>query len=603
MDCPTHELEAYFAGDPTEEQIRVVEAWINDDSANAREFMQQLHFRQLVGEHLRELRTDNRAVLAELARIEAAQHTDVVTLIDLDEQIRNQEKGSVNLADLKVAGGYLLRHYVTPKRLGYVGLAAVVLLGVSIFIALQGEKTPPTPTPFAQTPKDVEPIAPVKRIVAAITDTHDAVWSSDSAGGASGPAVAITPHTSLYAGDRLTLIAGFAEITTGRGTVATLEAPCTVDVIDDNVLRLSLGKLVANVPPKAIGFTVHTPTSDVIDYGTQFGVQVSKTGTTRAAVFVGEVELRELSSTPQAPTRNVRLTEGWASQVSHKGMLRHEPVPVSANDHVRFAKSIQEATSPSFAYRRAVLANKPLLYWGFDDSTPTTENLASNADWFGSAIGQTNRGQGVVGSALKLTGNSKTMNGFDGDNPLKLDTTDVYTLEAWYLADQPHWGRVLSLGLFDAAQQKSLAHLATIELLGGEVSQAFSEQTGLARFYHRGEPMQTSLNIFSKSPAPIGQWTHVVAVRDGETSRLYINGELVSEQNDLQTAITDASVTLLVGTTRTPYGQQKNAAKPGDFRAFNGLIDEVAVYGHALDAKQIASHYQLGTNTSPLSDD
>lgn len=591
MDPLAHEFEAYFAGTVTDEQFRAIEAWINADPANARSFMQQLHFRGLVAEHLREQRSDNGVVLAELARFEAAQHADMVTILDLDEQIRQQNKGPISAGDLKIAGGYVLRHALTPKRLAYAGLAAAVLLGLTIVIALQGNTpSPNTPTGITQTPDVMQD---TKQTVATLGVQHEAQWAEG--GMASG--------SPLLAGQRLTLTAGFAEVVTGRGAIAILEAPCTVELIDDNTRRLTQGKLVGNVPPQAIGFTVNTPTAKIIDYGTTFGVEITSDGNTHTAVFEGEVDLREASPASDRPKRSVRLTAGWASQVSDQGLLQDEPMAVTKADQVRYARSIDEAASPVFAYRRAVLASRPMVYWGFDEDPSATKNLANEAKWSGKAMGNTARGEGVIGSALKLAGDIDIISGVVIDTPLKLTTTAAYTIEAWYHTDQPHWGRILSLSLQDSPEGKSWAHLTALEVLGGEsLSQLFENQSGQARFYHRGELNQDSLDLFSNTPAPLGQWAHVVAVRDGQSSRLYINGQLVSEQQDNQAAVQDALIQLHVGVLHRTPGQEP-VTNPVVYRVFNGLIDEVAVYDHALAAEQIASHYQLGLMQSPLGDE
>jgi hypothetical protein len=49
------------------------------------------------------------------------------------------------------------------------------------------------------------------------------------------------------------------------------------------------GRLAADVPPAAKGFTVVTPSGDAIDLGTRFGVDVPSTGAAEVHVFQGEV--------------------------------------------------------------------------------------------------------------------------------------------------------------------------------------------------------------------------------------------------------------------------------------------------------------------------
>jgi hypothetical protein len=49
------------------------------------------------------------------------------------------------------------------------------------------------------------------------------------------------------------------------------------------------GRLAADVPPAAKGFTVITPTGDAVDLGTRFGVDVPSSGAAEVHVFHGEV--------------------------------------------------------------------------------------------------------------------------------------------------------------------------------------------------------------------------------------------------------------------------------------------------------------------------
>lgn len=297
MQYPVHELEAYFAGDCSDEQLRAVEAWINADPANARAFMEQLHFRELLGEHLREGRSDNRAILAELVRLEAAQQPEVVTLINLDDQARRQDKGLISASDLAAVTGYVLRNALTPKRLAYSGLAAAVLLGLTLAIVLQSGNTASStePTDLVQRPKDVQT---PQRAVATLSAQHDAQWQAASG--------TVQPNMgqSLYAGQRLALTQGFAQITTHRGAVAILEAPCTVELMSvDNAIYLHAGKLVGVVESEqAKGFQVRTPYMDVRDLGTRFGVS-SGSDATYLRVIEGEVHATSIDLlSDQTPT-------------------------------------------------------------------------------------------------------------------------------------------------------------------------------------------------------------------------------------------------------------------------------------------------------------
>jgi hypothetical protein len=73
----------------------------------------------------------------------------------------------------------------------------------------------------------------------------------------------------------------------------------------------------------------------------------------------------------------------------------------------------------------------------------------------------------------------------------------------------------------------------------------------------------------------------VVAVKDGEEMRLYVDGELVAKSND-NTKLSPG-LTLLVG----------QLDRSRDWRRFVGQLDELAIYNRALSDGEIRAHFQL----------
>ena len=73
----------------------------------------------------------------------------------------------------------------------------------------------------------------------------------------------------------------------------------------------------------------------------------------------------------------------------------------------------------------------------------------------------------------------------------------------------------------------------------------------------------------------VGQWTHVAATYDGTVMKLYQDGIEVGSLAKTGTIATSTSVEAWVG------------ANPGNTRYFDGLIDDVRIYGEALDVTTI----------------
>ncbi len=108
------------------------------------------------------------------------------------------------------------------------------------------------------------------------------------------------------------------------------------------------GKLRVTVPPHAQGFAIRTPKLELVDLGTEFGVQVDDGKGTEVQVFQGKVELYDAGSQRDAGPRKV-LTTG-------EGLLVNDPgdaSPVASNPSAfRTARDLvaqtqaQESPSP-----------------------------------------------------------------------------------------------------------------------------------------------------------------------------------------------------------------------------------------------------------------
>jgi hypothetical protein len=88
----------------------------------------------------------------------------------------------------------------------------------------------------------------------------------------------------------------------------------------------------------------------------------------------------------------------------------------------------------------------------------------------------------------------------------------------------------------------------------------------------------------------LNEWSHVVAVWDGAAARLFVNGQLVDDEND-----PSRSGGYLASSTATfSVGAYDTGLSP-----FNGLVDEIAFYPSALTEARILSHYELAAGTTP----
>ncbi|MFK7788204.1 MAG: FecR domain-containing protein [Phycisphaeraceae bacterium] len=319
-------------------------------------------------------------LLKELARREQLAEPQLVDLsadvssVDIKLQDHTEP---LTFKQIASATAYLLSPY-KKRVLAFGSLAAALVLAVILLSNLVGPSANPiannnTPTEF------IEPEAPTESTtrgsaVATITATHNAVWSSASAGEALASPVIFTPGTNLHPGDRLTLTVGFAEITTNDGAIAILEAPATVELLDnDNAIRLHAGKLIGICETESSkGFLVQSPGLDVTDLGTRFAVDATSPVCTEVHVLQGEVEVELQSADGSASSAPYRVVERQAVRHTHGSKQ------VSATE---FTSQIFRSAYQSYTLRGTGLAiaeGKPDPHWQIvaDGSGPLEKPIA-----------------------------------------------------------------------------------------------------------------------------------------------------------------------------------------------------------------------------------
>lgn len=157
---------------------------------------------------------------------------------------------------------------------------------------------------------------------------------------------------------RSILYEGSLEITKGTlkfamydGTEVALDAPAVIELEQIGQIYLNQGAMRATVPPVAAGFTVRTPSGSIVDYGTEFTVQVDTAGKTFVEVFRGIVELRD-SSNPLIFKTAQKLTVGQKGQIDPQGKITWSEPEYHPNGEIRVQWNCQEETGrwtqPSF---------------------------------------------------------------------------------------------------------------------------------------------------------------------------------------------------------------------------------------------------------------
>jgi hypothetical protein len=146
--------------------------------------------------------------------------------------------------------------------------------------------------------------------VAIVRDSQGTHWSSDTA--------AMSDDSPIRQGELLKIDSGLIHLNLKRGVDLLVEGPAEWSIDSENSATLHAGKLVAMVPARAVGFVLETPSSQIVDLGTEFGVEVNAgSGTTEVHVLRGTVETtRHTKESSGVDAKPIRLKAGSAIRIS-----------------------------------------------------------------------------------------------------------------------------------------------------------------------------------------------------------------------------------------------------------------------------------------------
>ena len=575
-------IQAYYAERATPDDVLALEAWFRENEAHLRAFAEHGMIEwQMLCEHEK---ADAAAILTMLREAEQNAEPDF-SLLDappFETPASGIDRRSTSFRELVSLAGYVVSEQLRPRVTVAASLAAVLAVGLVLMLVLVGPDevtdSPGSPDLTVSTPS--EPTKPVGFVVATLTAEHDAVWDR-------------RPGQDLYPGQRFTLISGFAEITTLRGAKALLQAPATIETIySDNAIRLHRGKLVGRCEtPGSKGFVVHTPGVDVVDLGTEFGVEVDQASGCTVLVMSGSVRVQPTEASPHA----------FEPVVLRQDDARRVDPETGGLETIAVTEAPVFYADPSQSYFAAVMAAEPVAYWRFDEARAgEIVNAAAPGRHDLRVVGSAMIDRtGLFGNAGRIDRLADSLGFFQMDGELdEVSDQDTLTFECWFRAETVHHGTLLS---FYQEGFGKIKHVVHIELQPDYDTSARGNSGWMkqaVRFADCSEPSfnaAAGTNIYSNDPYSLGSWHHVVAVKESGRIRLYLDGELTAESDTGRDIAADAKISLgLVQVTPTPA---KDPTQDPN-RPLHGWIDEVAVYSRALDANEIRAHWSLGKGLS-----
>jgi hypothetical protein len=369
------------------------------------------------------------------------------------------------------------------------------------------------------------------------------------------------------------LVEGIVRVTFARDVEVILTSPAEFVLLSEGRLYLKQGKLSANVPAPARGFTVETPSATLVDLGTEFAAAVDRDGNGEVHVFRGEVIVQPRSQTDSRP---LRLTESQATRID---AISATPSGIEA-DPSRFIRDLRE---PNSSYSRLIRELGPAAYLPMEPSADGDSLIdAVSPGRPGRVVlgpsPETPWSPGWIGSSLSLRGP-----GF-GDYAripyIHRSVDNQLSVVAWVLAEsRPRWASIIKrwgepgdrcfhFGLFGD---------------NGDLEVHVAQPDGDESLAREGRPL------------PTGRWHHVAFVADGTTLHLYRNGEEVAtaRYSRLDPNALDVAG---VGVKLDRTGERPDTYEPG---YWHGRLDEIAIFSRALGPDQIRELYRAAPGPDP----
>ena len=411
--------------------------------------------------------------------------------------------------------------------------------------------------------------------VALVTRLVDVEWGTQSPFGVGD---ALPPG-------RLAIASGFAQIEFFCGATVVLEGPAELGLESATQARVHRGRLRAQVPPAARGFSLEVDDMTVVDLGTEFALSVSGEGA-NVQVFDGEIELQHPSREKQvlvAGEALLRKADGSYAQaeVTPEQFLDIDSLESRAQQK-RAARFEQwQAWSQEFRRDRRLIT-----YYAFDQQGGWKRRLRSSVE---PANGELD---GAIVGALRTTGRWPAKRGLEFKRPgdrVRVQIPGEYrslsfacwvkidSLDRWYnslfLTDgynqgEPHW-QILDTGqLFFSVRVRSD---------GGS-----------------GPEHRKVLSPPFWTPSLSGKWLHLATTYsvDEKLVTHYLNGQVLHEEEipDFQLVRTTRFGRATIGNWSSPQRPDAHFA----IRNLNGSMDEFALFSAALTHDEIKEIYEHG---------
>ena len=411
--------------------------------------------------------------------------------------------------------------------------------------------------------------------VAILTQTVDAHWDN---------AVMAVKVGSILTPGNLKLESGLAQIEFLSGGTVILEGPAELNLVSFRQAYLARGKVRVHVPPQASGFEIRSSATDVVDLGTEFGMQVGNGPQTEVQVFDGKVELYE-PGPARAPHPRLALTAGRGVRLDPAGQIKEiaadgADYPSAAEVNRRIGAQVAQRQLDWHAHGDEVRRDARVLrYYTFDGQQSWDRVLRNQRTTVGST------GNAAIIGSQWTDGRWPGKSALDfrriGDRVrLSVEGThESLTLAASIRVDALE-NRYNSIFMCDDFEPGGIHWQITREGRLALGVQAADRKSGV-----------TYLTPALFGPEKLGQWVHLAVVFDGAKGQVtqYVDGREVSRESIAQ------KIALYPGAAQLGNWSHSRPPKSQPIRNFSGRIEEFILFGAALAPQEIARLAKLGS--------
>ncbi|WP_165065416.1 LamG-like jellyroll fold domain-containing protein [Paludisphaera rhizosphaerae] len=449
--------------------------------------------------------------------------------------------------------------------------AAAILVAAALAGYFLRPRSEPTPVPqIAKTYEKVDATSGLAMIV----KLDDVNWGAgDEAHPGEGDILAPGP---------LRFESGRMMISMLTGVTMAVEGPAELDLVSNDKVVCKIGKVRVRSTAGSRGFIVAGPDSAVLDLGTEFGMNVSKDGKSRARVFDGVVE-SAVTAPDGSPQRTRLFTENQAFEINPSAGAIEK---IEEVDEFLSATKLQiPPLNLAPSYSAAVRADEPWGYWRFEsiEEATTPSEVAGRP-------------------AFKVIGPIHTVEAGPEDRCLEFPDGDGFQLLEFPELWRPTWETGFAFEFWAAPEKINHSSLVSVlDTVGTDSHILLLEMTARnllhkpasVRFLHRWPPgWRGGDNLYSQTPYVPYRWHHVVAQFHEGKLEVYLNGRPMPSLS-VAAEHADKGFRFMLGrlTSKTGHGISID-------RNFVGRLDEFAVYDHPLSLERIQEHHRLGSSAA-----